>query len=259
MIILPLAPILAWLLVFTRVGMILALFPVIGERFVPVRVRIVLAAMIAMTLSPIAGVDSSLFPDSTAGIVTLLARELILAMGVGLIGRIMFAIVQFAGQIAGEQMGFGLVNAIDPTGSNQISVVAELQYLMAILLFFATDLHHPILRMLAWSLEQIPPGAAVVTTPAVELLMDLGGVMFSLAVGFAMPVIVVVFAINIGLGMVARAVPQINVFMESFPLRIIAGLALTMMILGALGRLWLEMFGDMERAMGHLILLMKGS
>jgi flagellar biosynthetic protein FliR len=242
-----------------RAGLILGFFPVIGERFVPVRVRIVLSGVIALALMPVVNVGASSFPQSGAATMALIGQEALLAFGIALIGRIMFATMQFAGQIAGEQMGFGLVNAIDPTGSSQISVVAELQYLMAILLFFAMNLHHPILRLIAWSFEVLPPGTAVATASASALMLDLGGVMFSLAVGFAMPIIVVVFAINLGLGMIGRAVPQINVFMESFPLRIIAGVAVTMLIIGTLGELWIEMCGEMERSMGHLVRLMQGS
>jgi flagellar biosynthetic protein FliR len=258
MITLSLQPIYAWLLIFLRVGLVLSFFPVLGERFVPVRVRIVLAGMIALALAPVSPVDGAMFPGSGAGLVALVAHEALLAFAVALLGRIMFAIVQFSGQIAGEQMGFGLVNALDPTGAQQVSVVAELQYVCALMLFFVSGMHIPLLTLVAWSFREVPPGAALAGADAVGLMMRMGAVMFTLSVGFAMPVIAVIFAINIGLGMVGRAVPQINVFMESFPLRIIAGLVILMTTLGITAGLWEGMFDDMLRKMGEMALLMKG-
>jgi flagellar biosynthetic protein FliR len=110
--------------------------------------------------------------------------------------------------------------------------------------------------MIAWSFTAVPPGGAAMSGPAVGLLMSLGSTMFRLALGFAMPVIVIVFAINMSLAMVARAVPQINIFMESFPLRIIAGLAVVMFGLGAMASMWTTLFEDMERSMARFVQLL---
>ena len=146
-----------------------------------------------------------------------------LGFGVGLVGKILFAAVQFSGQLAGEQMGFGLVNAIDPTGSHQISVVAEMMYLASILVFLLGNFHHGFLRVILSSYSVLPPGGAIVTEGLNAFMKGMGSALFSFSLQFAMPVIVIVFAVNVGLGMIARAVPQVNVFMESFPLRIFGG------------------------------------
>lgn len=256
MISIPLAPILAWLMVFLRVGLILALFPLLGDAFVPVRVRIILAGVVSLALAPVSHVSGGMFPATGGGVVAMVAQEGILAFGVALIGHMMFGIIQYSGQLAGEQMGFGMINAIDPTGSHQVSVVAELQYVLAILLFFATGLHQPVFRLIAWSFSAVPPGGGTLTLRASTMMVDLAGTMFGLALGFAMPVIAIVFSINIGLAMVARAVPQINIFMESFPLRIVAGLSVTMLGLGAMTSLWTNMFEEMERAMARFVAML---
>jgi flagellar biosynthetic protein FliR len=258
MITIPLSPLYVWFLVFLRSGFVLAFFPLVGERFVPLRVRVILAAAIAAALAPVAPFGPEAFPHDMAGLVSLIACEALLGFGIGLIGRILFAIVQFSGQVAGEQMGFGLINAIDPTGSHQISVIAELQYLLAILIFLSTDLHHTFLIVLTQSFTALPPGGATLTPGVADFMMRLGSILFSLSLRFAMPVIVIIFAINVALGLIARAVPQVNVFLESFPLRIIAGVSVMMVSLGITVALWQNMFGDLQAMMTTLVRLMAG-
>lgn len=254
----PLEPFFVWIMLFLRAGFILGFFPLIGERFVPVRVRLLLAAVVSIALTPLAPLNASMFPSDTFGFLAMVASEALLGFGVGLVGRILFATVQFSGQLAGEQMGFGLVNAIDPTGSHQISVIAEMLYLGSILVFLMADLHHVFLQAILSSYGVLPPGTAMMTQGVNGFMVGMGSALFSFSLQFAMPVIVIVFAINVGLGMIARAVPQVNVFLESFPLRILAGVAVLMVSLGFTIGMWQRMFGDMDRLLGQLIASMKG-
>ena len=124
MITLPLLPAYVWFLVFLRAGLVLTFFPLIGEAFVRVRVRIILAGAIAFAIAPVVPVTAAMFPPALPQFIRLVASEAFLGFGIGLIGKVMFAIVQYSGQIAGEQMGFGIINAIDPTGAHQISVTS---------------------------------------------------------------------------------------------------------------------------------------
>lgn len=258
MISIPLDPVLVWLMVFLRTGLILAFFPLFGEGFVPLRIRVILGAVVAFALTPVVPITAAQFPDTTGGMVMMGASEALLGISVGLVGRGLFSVIQFAGQIGGEQMGFGLVNAIDPTGSHQISVVAEMEYLLGIMVFLTADMHHAFLGVMAASFEILEPGQAVFTGGVAEFFLDLGRVIFSLAVQFAMPVIVVIFVINVAMAMMGRAVPQINVFLESFPLRIIGGIVVTSLSLGLLVRLWLNMFGSMDSMLATLLRAMQG-
>lgn len=258
MITLPLEPFYVWCMVFLRTILVLSFFPLFGDQFIPLRVRLILAVMISFALSPVAPLTAAMFPGTMRGLIPLVLTETLLAAGMGLIGRIMFAIVQFSGQLAGEQMGFGIINAIDPTGSHQISIVAEMLYVLSILVFMTADLHHAFLSALAKSFATLPPGGATMNAGVSQFMLDLGRTLFDLALRFAMPIVVVIFAINVALGMIARGVPQINVFMESFPLRIIAGVAVLMASLSYTVSLWENLFGGLEGMMNELARLMKG-
>jgi flagellar biosynthetic protein FliR len=258
MIKLPLEPFYVWLMVFLRVAFIIYFFPIFGEDFAPMRVRFLLAVTIAVAVSPVVPVTAAMFPTTTRGLIQLVLTEALLGFGIGLIGKMLFAIIQYSGQLAGEQMGFGIVNAIDPTGSHQVSVVSEMLYVLSILVFLTADLHHVFLAAMVDSYKILPPGGATLNAGVCGYLMSLGSLIFEFSLRFAMPVIVIIFTINVSLGMIARGVPQINVFMESFPLRIIAGIAVLMTSLGFTVSLWENMFGHLDGMMAQLIRLMKG-
>lgn len=251
-------PVLVWLMVFLRTGFLMAFFPLFGDDFVPLRIRIVLAAVLAFVLAPVVPLSPDKFPVTTLAMLAMVASEALLGFSVGLVGRGLFAIVQFSGQIGGEQMGFGIVNSIDPTGSHQIAVVAEMQYLLSVLLFVAAGLHHVFLSVMAQSFNVLEPGQAIMSGEVAHFFVQFGRTLFSLTVQFAMPVILVIFVINLAMAMIGRAVPQVNVFIESFPLRIIGGLFVLMCTLGLLARLWLQMFGTMEGSISDLLVYLRG-
>ena len=201
---------------------------------------------------PVVPVSAAQWPETIGGMIMLVLSEGVFGFALGFVGRLLFAIVQFAGQLAGEQMGFGLINAIDPS-SHQISVVAEMQYMMAVLIFLLAGVHHVFILAIARSFEVLPPGGAGLSGGVTDIMMTLGSQLFSLSLQFAMPVIIIIFAINIALGMIARAVPQINVFMESFPLRIIGGMAVLIMTLGFTVEMWERMFEGLDTTLAGLI------
>lgn len=258
MISIPMDPVYVGLMVFVRVGFILTFFPLFGEDFVPLRIRIVLSVLIAFVLTPVVPVRADQFPSTAGALILMIGSEALLGFSFGLVGRALFAVIQFAGQIAGEQMGFGVVNAIDPTGSHQVSVVAEMQYLLSILVFMSADLHHVMLNAMAASFEILEPGQAAMSAGVGEFFVRIGSSVFELSVRFAMPVIIVVFTINVAMATIGRAVPEINVFLESFPLRIIGGLSITLLSLGLLVRLWIGLFQSAEPALQELLFLLRG-
>jgi flagellar biosynthetic protein FliR len=252
----PLQPFFVFVLVFLRTGLLLSFFPVLGERFLPLRIRILVSAAVAIALVGVVPVAPEMFPTSMPGIIRLIGTEALLGMGLAFIGRLMFSIIQYSGQIIGQEIGFGLVNSLDPT-AHQVTVVAEMQYMLGIMLFFALNLHHQIFQVLADSFTLLPPGSAGATLDLSRLMLRLGSTLFSLSIGFAMPVVAINFAINVAMGMVGRAVPQLNVFVESFPVRIIAGLSVMLLSLGFMASLWTDMFSTLGKLMNDAMLTMK--
>lgn len=241
-----------FVLIFLRVAFLFTFFPILGEAFLPLRVRILVCAAISVALAGVVPVNAGMFPADWPGLARLTLTEAALGFGLAFIGRMMFAIVQYSGQLIGQEIGFGMVNAVDPS-QHQSTAMAELLYIGSILLFFGVNMHHVLLGALVDSFSALPPGSERITKDFSGFLLGLGSSMFSLAISFAMPVVAMNFSLNAAMGMVGRAVPQLNVFVESFPVRIIAGLSVILLCLGYMAGLWLRMFGDMGSMMRTVI------
>ena len=243
---LPMEPVLTFLLVFVRVTLFLSLLPVFGESFTPVRARVLLGLAVAMVLTPVVRLDLAVFPSSVLDFALLMVPEAFLGLLIGMVGRLMFAAVQFAGTVIGEQVGFGMANVVDP-GQAQVPVVGQLLYVFALLLFFAVRGDHAFFLALESSFRVAPPGGVHVPAGVGAFFVGQATQMFIVAVQISLPILAVTFVVNVGMAMLAKGVPQLNVFMESFPIRIVAGL----FVLGAVAGLIARLIAARADALGH--------
>ncbi|HPC02712.1 MAG TPA: flagellar biosynthetic protein FliR [Syntrophales bacterium] len=214
-----------FLLVFLRTLSMIAFIPIFGERVVPAQVKGILAFLLAFVLYPFLGRE--IVPGEVPGLVALLlgmSGEVLIGMVAGIMVRFIFAGVQFAGEMIGFQMGFSIANVIDPVSSLQVSLISQLQYYMAFLLFLALDGHHGFLLALAESFRTVPPLAFSFSGGLMEMILETSKGLFILAVKLSAPVIAVLVFTHVALGLVARTVPQINVFIVGFPIQIALGL-----------------------------------
>jgi len=213
-------------LVFLRVSAFLVMIPVIGERTVPVRIKGGLAILISLLVSPVINADLNRLYEG-GEIFTLsiaMIDEIMIGVIIGLITRIIFAGIQFAGEMIGIQIGFSIVNVIDPVSSTQVSIIAEFQYLIALLIYLAVDAHHTLIFAIADSYRIISPFSLDFSGLLVKQILILSKELFILAIKISAPVMAVLLFTNVALGVVARTVPQINVFIVGFPLQITVGL-----------------------------------
>ncbi|MBN1478013.1 flagellar biosynthetic protein FliR [Candidatus Sumerlaeota bacterium] len=243
--------------IFARVTLIFAFMPLLGEAFMPVRVRILLCLGITACLLPTVSVDITTLPTTLGGFTLVLIPEFLLAMTLGLTAKLVFAAVQFAGQAAGEQIGFGIANVIDPTNSSQISITAQAYFLFSLLLFLALDGHHILLGALVASFEVAPLFSVSLGPEIFQFINDEVAHMFALAVMIAAPILVAMLLVNMALGLIAKAVPQINIFIESFPIRIALGLLIMALTFGALGALLADEFARLDLNLGRALQLMQ--
>jgi flagellar biosynthetic protein FliR len=234
------------LAILSRVGFILFFMPVLGEAFTPVRARLLLALGLSACLVPVVDVDLSLMPTSITGLALALMPEFILGFALGLIARMVFAGVQFAGQFAGEQIGFGIANVIDPTSSAQISITAQVYFLFALLFFLALNGHHILISALVVSFEMVPLFTVHLPWELLTVFNDNALNMFALGVTLAAPITAATLIANLSLGLVAKAVPQINIFIESFPIRIALGLFIMGVTFTAVGVLLADQFARLD-------------
>jgi flagellar biosynthesis protein FliR len=215
----------AFILVFLRVSAIIVLMPVFGDQVVPARIKAGLALILAILIYPsinipeiIANTDNSVLTFVRMG------GEVITGAVIGFSARIIFAAVQMAGEVMGTQMGVSIANVIDPITSTQVSIISEFLYLIALLVFLIVDAHHIFIAALSESYKTVPMLGMHFGGPLAREMLLMTQSMFVTAVKISAPIMAVLMFVNVGLGIVARTVPQINVFIVGFPLQIAAGL-----------------------------------
>ncbi len=213
------------LLLFSfRAGALVMTVPVFGHSAIPRQIRIFLALILALSMVPThAGVDTPM-PPTAAHLAVVILSELAVGFLMGFAVIVVFSAVQFAGHIVGLQMGLAVANIYDPMSAGEISLIGQFYYLFSLLIFLLIDGHHMVIEALARSYDLVPVGAAVFPAGIGMLVTDLVLMLFVFGIKIAAPVMVTLYIMNIVLGIVARTVPQMNVFIVGFPLSIGVGL-----------------------------------
>jgi flagellar biosynthetic protein FliR len=217
---------LALTFIFLRVSALLIMIPIIGERAVPVRVKGGLAILVSLLVFPSIRADMNNLPaeEDIFTLAIAMIGEIMIGVVIGLITKIIFAGIQFAGEMIGIQVGFSIVNVIDPVTSTQVSVIAEFQYLIALLVYLAIDAHHTLIFAIIDSYRIVSPLNYHFSGPLMKHILILSKELFSMAIKISAPIMAVLLFTNVALGVVARTVPQINVFIVGFPVQITVGL-----------------------------------
>ena len=214
-----------FLLVLLRVGALMVVAPIFGHRHWLARAKVGLAVMVTVVLFPMVADQPLDLPTGIFPYAFLMVLEVLMGVVLGFTVLLLFVAIQFAGQLAGLQMGFGSVNVIDPQSSNQVSIIGQFLNILAILLLLTLDGHHMILSGLVTSFETIPLGGVSFQDGLMFKLMDLTAQVFIIAVKISAPILMALFLVTAAMGVLARTVPQMNVFLIGFPLQIGVGLA----------------------------------
>ncbi len=217
----------SFMFVLFRVGAILMFMPVLGSGLIPARIRIAFALMFSLAIYPLVQHHGYPQVDSLLGLSAYMFIEIMVGFSIAYAVRLIFTAVQVAGTVVDFQMGFGVVNVIDPQTNSQVSITAQFQNILAILLFLALDAHHIIIYAVVESFSAIDPLSYAFTSLSVEYLLRLFTGTFATAAKIAAPLMAILFFLSVGLGLVARTVPQMNVFIIGFPLQIAVGLMMT--------------------------------
>ena len=212
------------LLILLRVSAVLIAAPIFGHRSYLSRGKVGLAFMVSLIVFPIVADRGFEVPEGIFAYVFMMMSEVIMGLILGFIVLLVFVGIQFAGQLAGLQMGFGIVNVIDPQSSNQISILGQFLNILAILILLSLNGHHVILNGLLHSFDVVPLGGVTLPEAVMEKLMSLCAEVFVVAVKISAPILVALFLVSVAMGILARTVPQMNVFIVGFPVQIGVGM-----------------------------------
>ncbi|MDD3815404.1 MAG: flagellar biosynthetic protein FliR [Desulfocapsaceae bacterium] len=209
-----------FLICTARVAGFIGAIPIYFGNQTPTRIKVALIFTISLLLFPILSPGLPTISFEPISFLLLTINETLLGLLLGLMSRLIFTTVEFGGTIIGYQMGFAAANVFDPQHQNQVSLISQFQNVFAILIFLALDGHHIFIKTAARSYQLLPPGNFNLSGEAIPYLMELTSRMFTLAVQFSAPVLVVLLLSGLILGILARVFPQLNVFLLSFPLNI---------------------------------------
>jgi flagellar biosynthesis protein FliR len=228
------------LLVALRLAATLVMTPVFAITGMTAHLRVFFVLALAVTLTSALAVPP--VPVlSMADLVMAGMSEVVLGalLAFGLFTA--FAAFQLAGRTMDLQMGFGVASLIDPATRTQSPLLGTLLNLIAVAVFFAVNGHHLLIRGLAFSLEHLPPGRPLGELNYAAVVAQFGG-MFVFALALAAPVLIVLLLVDIAMAVVARTMPQVNVFIVSMPLKIIVGLFVLIASMHFMGPLMMRIF-----------------
>ena len=221
----------SYLICTVRVAALLGALPVFSGAQVPAKVRVCLILVITLALFPVLEPFSRGLDFRPMTVAFIVCKEALLGVLIGLLARFIFIAAEFGGTIIGYQMGFAAANIFDPQNQAQISLVSQMQNVIAILVFLAIDAHHIFIRAIVESFHLLPPGKLDFTGEAIPYLLEMAGSIFILGAKISAPILAVLLLSGLVLGLMARIFPQLNVFMLSFPVNIglaFIGMSLTL-------------------------------
>lgn len=212
-----------WILVFVRMGAFLTVLPFFSAVNFPRVTRLALGAISALLIAP----QLPAFPLGQLdffGLIGLFFREISIGLLMGFLGRIIFYAADIAGMILSVELGLNMAAVLDPTTRSQEQVPGLILFLLATMTMLTLDLHHGMLLGFAKSFEVLPIGHGQLSNTLFEFVVGRTAHIFVVALQIAAPVMAVSFVITLFFSVMSRAVPQMNVFAESFGVRIAGGL-----------------------------------
>ncbi len=213
----------AVLLIFVRIGAAMMLLPGIGEPYVSPRVRLLLALMIALLLTPVLSGTLPALPDSLA-LLALLLGEVVIGLFIGTIARFFMAALTTAGMMIAYSTALANALTNDPSAAQQGSISGSFLTLVALLTIFALNLHHLMLQALVESYHLFVPGQALPLGDFSDTVARVMARTFLLSFQLAAPFVAVAMIFFLGIGLLARLMPQVQIFFVAMPVQIALGL-----------------------------------
>lgn len=204
-----------------RTAGVFAILPAIGGGEVPVRVKVGLAVLVTWLILPSVG-DVPSLPPLSADSLLISLQQILIGFGMGLIVLLVFNAVTMAGESIAITMGLGFALMNDPQNGTSVPTVSQFYLILATLLFLALNGHHAVLQLLASSFTILPIGRDLDANAYWELVRW-AAVIFRGALAIALPALVTMLSVNVIMGVVTRAAPQLNLFSMGFPITMLVG------------------------------------
>ncbi|WP_347265076.1 flagellar biosynthetic protein FliR [Nitrobacter sp.] len=224
----------AFMLVFARIGAMVMLLPGFGEGYIPVRVKLAIALLLTFIILPLHRAAYHVDMQSVAPLAVLLVHEIIIGVVLGATARVTLAALHVAGSVIAQQLGLGFVTSVDPTQGQQGALMGNFLTLLGIALLFATDTHYLVIAALNDSYKIFSPGELMPSGDVAALATRAFAGAFKIGLQLSAPFLVFGLVFNIGLGVLARLMPQMQVYFVGVPLSIFIGFMIFAAVLASM-------------------------
>lgn len=231
--------------------------PIFQSRIISGRIKVLFALALALVVAPYIRSDLDLSRFNTMMAIFTLIQELLIGLIMGFMVNLAFYAVQIGGYFVDVSMGFGIVNVIDPNTGAQMPVMGQFNYILATMIFLAINGHHALIRSLIQSYEIIKPGMFFIKKEAVGVFVTAFANTFYLGFKIGIPIIGAVFLTDVALGIIAKLVPQVNVFVIGFSVKIILGFILLIFFIPVYVMLVAALFGNSGETFSTLRLMLR--
>ncbi len=241
------------ILIFFRVASVLWLLPMFSAGSISVAYKACLSLLISLFMFDLVAPGNAALGSDPYFLALLVMKEIFIGITIGFFVRVLFMTVQVAGEVVAIQSGMGFARFMDPYTNTQVSELSQILNILALMIFFSVDAHHIVLRGLFLSFKELPLGGATFKGPLMEYLIQMTGKIFSLGLRIGAPLIVTLFLVELSLGILSRLVPQVNVFVEGMPLKIMVTIAMLSFALSLITPLLADIFKSMEGEIPRII------
>jgi len=238
-----------FLLVFARTGTMVMLLPGLGEQNISSRLRLTVALMLAAVLVPLHRNAYHIDTSALGPTIVLLVGEVLIGAVLGLTARLTISALDVAGSVIAQQLGLGFVTAIDPTQGEQGAILGNFLTMLGITLFFATDMHYLVIAALNDSYTLFAPGEVPATGDIAALVTQTVSGAFRIGIQLSAPFLAFGLLFNLGLGVLSRLMPQMQVFFVALPASILIGFLFLVLGLGSMMGLFLDYAGGVMHAL----------
>ena len=237
----------AFILLFARTGSMSMALPGFGDRMVPSRIRLVFALALSLILYPLVNKVFPNLPTSLFGMISAIVGEILIGIAIGFSVRIIISAIQFAGAVIAFQTGLAFAQNVDPANGMQSTLFGSFLSVLSITLIFATDMHHLLLMAINDSYTLFKPGSVLPTGDFAQVAVETLTSGFRIAIQLSGPFLVFGLIFYLGVGVLSRLIPQVQVFFLAMPLNITLGMVLFMLMIGSLMLWFLDYFGEALR------------
>jgi flagellar biosynthesis protein FliR len=232
----------AFMLVFARVGAMVMLLPGLGEVNIPVQVKLVMALGLTLIILPLHRADYHVDMQSLTPLLVLMVHEIVIGVVLGATARVTLSALQVAGSVIAQQLGLGFVTAVDPTQGQQGLLIGNFLTILGLTLLFATDSHHLVIAALSDSYAIFSPGELMSSGDVADLATRAFAAAFKIGIQLAAPFLVFGLVFNVGLGVLARLMPQMQVYFVGVPLSIFVGFVIFAAVLTTMMGTFMDYF-----------------